>query len=192
MAAFPELIETERLVLRRPRRSDCGAWLGIWGDPAVWSALRPGLTPDPRHALERFEHHCDHWRQHGFGLWLVEDSATRTIAGWAGPAHPTFVPELGDEVEIGWTLRRPFWGRGLAGEAAATAVDAAFAHLELERVIALVAADNRPSLRVAQRLGMRHDRDTTHPATGQILGVLALSRDAGGARSAARGVARGH
>jgi RimJ/RimL family protein N-acetyltransferase len=188
---FPERVETDRLVLRRPREPDRDAWLEILGDPAVWRALQPGLEPDPRYALERFEHHREHWRRHGFGLWIVEDAATRAIAGYTGPAHPNFAPELAGEVEIGWTLRRPFWGRGLAGEAAAAAVDAAFAHLGVDRVIALVAADNRRSLGVARRLGMRHERDVPHPS-GQVLGVLALSRDAGGAPAVARGAVQAH
>jgi RimJ/RimL family protein N-acetyltransferase len=184
---FPERVETERLVLRRLEQGDRGAWIGIWSDPAVWGALQPGSRPDPGHALERFEHHREHWTRHGFGLWLVEDRATRTIAGWCGAAHPASVPELADEVEIGWTLRRPFWGRGLAGEAAACAVEAAFANLGVDHVIALVAPGNLRSLRVADRLGMRHDRDVTYPATGETLGVLVLSGDAPGAPAAARG-----
>jgi RimJ/RimL family protein N-acetyltransferase len=184
--SFPERVETERLVLRRPRGSDRGAWLGIWGDPSVWRALRPELGPDPRHALARFEHHRDHWREHGFGLWLAEDRATRTIAGWCGPAHPLFVPQLADDVEIAWTLRRPFWGRGLAAEGAAAAVDAAFAHLELERVIALVDATNGRSQRLAARLGMRQVGTVEHPEARVPVGVYALSRDAGGGPPGAR------
>jgi RimJ/RimL family protein N-acetyltransferase len=184
--AFPERIETERLVLRRPRPDDRGAWLGIWGDPAVWRSLRPELGPDPGFALSRFEHHLDHWTSHGFGLWLAEERATRMIAGWTGPAHPEFVPELAGEVEIGWTYRRPFWGRGLALEAASAAVGTAFAHLPPERVIALVDATNVRSQRVAARLGMRHFTTVEHPEARVPVGVYALSRDAAGAPPAAR------
>lgn len=188
--SLPERVETERLALRRPRGSDRGAWLGIWGDPSVWRALRPDLGPDPRHALARFEHHLDHWRRYGFGLWLAEERATRTIAGWCGPAHPDFVPELADEVEIGWTFRRPFWGRGLASEAAGAGVAAAFEHLELERVIALVDTTNGRSRRVAERLGMRRFATVDHPEARVPVAVYELSRDAAGEAPAARGDAR--
>jgi RimJ/RimL family protein N-acetyltransferase len=168
---FPQRLETDRLLLRRPRASDRGAWLGIWGDPSVWRALRPGRGPDPAFALARFEHHLGHWERHGFGLLLAEDRATRTIAGWTGPAHPLFVPELADEVEIGWTYRRPFWGRGLATEGAAAAIEAAFAHLTVERVIALVDATNVSSQRVAARLGMRRFTTVEHPEARVPVGV---------------------
>jgi RimJ/RimL family protein N-acetyltransferase len=188
---FPDLVETDRLVLRRPGERDRGAWLGIWGDPAVWAALRPGLGPDPRHALARFEHHLDHWRSHGFGLWLAEERATRTIAGWCGPAHPLFVPELADEVEIGWTFRRPFWGRGLAAEGATAAIGAAFEHLPLDRVIALVDTNNHRSQRLAVRLGMRQFTTVEHPEARVPVEVYELTRDAAGEPPAERGGAPG-
>lgn len=183
---FPERVETDRLVLRRPRESDRGAWLGIWGDPGVWRALRPGLGPDPGFALGRFEHHLAHWRRHGFGLWIAEERATRTIAGWTGPAHPLFLPDLADEVEIGWTYRRPFWGSGLATEAATTAIATAFAHLPLERVIALIDSSNVPSQRVAARLGMRRFTTVEHPEARVPVGVYELRRDAAGGSQGAR------
>jgi RimJ/RimL family protein N-acetyltransferase len=183
---FPERAETGRLVLRRPGPGDRDAWLEIWADPAVVAALRPGLGPDPRFALGRFEHHLDHWERHGFGLWLAEERETGTVAGWCGPAHPLFVPQLAEEVEVGWTLRRPFWGRGLAFEAAGTAVSTAFGHLVMERLIALVDATNRRSQRVAARLGMRHVDTVEHPEALVEVGVYALSRDAAAAPSAGR------
>jgi RimJ/RimL family protein N-acetyltransferase len=188
---FPERVETERLLLRRPRGGDRDAWLGIWGDPAVWRALRPDLGPDPDFALGRFEHHLDHWTRHGFGLWLAEEQATRTIAGWCGPAHPLFVPQLAAEVEVGWTLRRPFWGHGLAFEAATTAVQVAFAQLSIPRVIALVDATNLRSQRVAARLGMRQVQTVEHPEALVEVGVYALSRDAAAAPPVARSDAQG-
>jgi RimJ/RimL family protein N-acetyltransferase len=184
--AFPERAETARLLLRRPRERDRGAWLGIWGDPAVWRALRPDRGPDPAFALARFDHHLEHWARHGFGLWLVEERATRTIAGWTGPAHPSFVPELAGEVEIGWTYRRPYWGRGLAFEAASAATAAAFAQLPVERVIALLESTNSRSQRVAARLGMRRSTTVEHPEAMVQLEVYELSRDAAAAPPGAR------
>jgi RimJ/RimL family protein N-acetyltransferase len=173
--AFPERVETERLVLRRWRERDRGAWLAIWSDPTVWRALRPDLGPDSPHALARFDHHLRHWSDHGFGLWALEDRASRTIGGWAGAAHPTFVPELAEEVEVGWTLRAPYRGRGLATEGAAAALAAAFEHLDVGRVVALVERSNRPSARVARRLGMRAGGTVHHPEAGVELELWAAA-----------------
>ncbi len=96
--------------------------------------------------------------------------------GWIGASHPTFVPELADEVEIGWTLRPALWGTGLATEGATAAVEAAFRALPVDRVISLIHPRNERSMAVAGRLGMSRAGEATPPDLGQHLIVYALSR----------------
>ena len=57
--------------------------------------------------------------------------------------------------ELGWSLRRSFWGRGYATEGARTALQFAFTKLEHPHVISLIHPENAASIRVAQRLGER-------------------------------------
>ena len=166
--AFPEIVETERLVLRRLRPSDRAAMDLIWSDPEVWRALRPGRPVDPGFGVARLDHHVRHWDEHGFGLWIAELPGDGGTAGWLGAAHPDRLSELANEVEVGWTLRRPFWGRGLASEGAAAAVSAAFAHLETDRLISLILRSNRRSIAVARRLGMQLDREVGDPELGTL------------------------
>jgi RimJ/RimL family protein N-acetyltransferase len=178
-ARFPELAETARLVLSRWRERDRAAFLAIWADPDVWSAIGPGATGAPfdaDYAVGRFEHHVDHWRRHGFGLWRAQDRASGETAGWVGPAHPTYLPELADAVEIGWTLRRPFWGRGLAREGAAAALVAAFDHLGVERVISLINPSNARSIAVARAAGMTPAHGVRRPDTGEPMTVYERGR----------------
>ena len=184
---FPERVETPRLVLRRFGDDELDAFIAVWSDPSVRAALDPAGAADPAHAPERFRHHLEHWREYGFGLWAVEERPRGEVAGWIGPTHPTFVPELADEVEIGWTLRRPYWGRGLATEGAAAAVEAAVAHLEPERLVSLITPDNRRSIAVATRLGMREAGRVRHGELGFELCVYALSGSGADARVAADG-----
>ena len=57
--------------------------------------------------------------------------------------------------ELGYSIARPYWGRGLATEAARAAMDAAFsAYADLNRMRAMADARNVPSLRVMEKLGM--------------------------------------
>jgi RimJ/RimL family protein N-acetyltransferase len=175
----PEYLETERLVLRRWREDDREAVVDIWADPDVWRAIGPGVMGmrfDADYAASRFEHHLDHWEQYGFGLWLAQERASGEVAGWVGAAHPTYVPELAVAVEIGWTLRRPFWGLGLASEGAAAAVKTAFAHLVLDEAISLINPANARSIAVAERLGMSTARDVQRPDTSEVLRVYRVGR----------------
>jgi RimJ/RimL family protein N-acetyltransferase len=55
--------------------------------------------------------------------------------------------------EIGWTLRRTYWGYGYATEAAKVAIAYAFNELQQLHVISLIRPENLASVRVAKRLG---------------------------------------
>jgi RimJ/RimL family protein N-acetyltransferase len=153
---YPQTVETARLTLRRLRRGDEDTFLAVWADPDVWQAIRPRTPFDTEHGSRRFHHHLQHWEQHGFGLWLIDDRASGDTVGWVGSSHPDYIPQLTDEIEIAWSLRRPFWRQGIATEGAQAAVSTAREHLRPMRLISLIDEGNVRSVAVAKRLGM-HD-----------------------------------
>ena len=63
----------------------------------------------------------------------------------------------GTQAELGWTLDPQHGGQGLATEAVAELVRICFEDLGLRRVTALCFADNEPSWRLMERLGMRRE-----------------------------------
>jgi RimJ/RimL family protein N-acetyltransferase len=174
--AYPERIETDRLLLRRWTCDDAKAMDAIWREPEVWRALQPRRPFDPAQSRSMLDRQVRHWETHGFGLWAVTTPDAGEPMGWIGASHPTFVPELADEIEIGWTLRPALWGMGLATEGATAAVGTAFAELPPERVISLIHPQNHRSIAVAGRLGMARDGDVVPPDLGEPLSVYALSR----------------
>jgi RimJ/RimL family protein N-acetyltransferase len=183
---YPPTVETPQLTLRRFVRADEDALLEIWSDPEVWSALRPGQPFDREHGRARFRHHVQHWDEHGFGIWLIRDRDSGETAGWVGASHPDFVRELSDEIEIGWSLRRSFRGRGIATEGAMAAVAAAREHLRPARVISLIDPANLRSAAVARRLGMRDVGSVVHAEFGVEVRVYALELGDNEVRPASR------
>jgi RimJ/RimL family protein N-acetyltransferase len=175
---YPESLETDRLSLRRWTLDDRAAVDAIWRERDVWSVLRPNLPFDPDAGRDMLDRHVGHWDRHGFGLWTVTVRPADEIIGWVGASHPTFIGELADRIEIGWTMRPSHWGRGIATEGGAAAIDAVFEHLETDEVISLIQDSNARSVAVAERLGMRHARDVLHPKLGADLRVYALSLSA--------------
>jgi RimJ/RimL family protein N-acetyltransferase len=138
-----ERLETQRLVLRRPGDGDLPAYALVIGDGAALE-LRDALA---------------HWRAHGFGPWIVE--AAGAVVGilevhYTGPGVTGIAP---DEVELGWTIVVPVRGGGLATEAARAAASDAFARADAPWLVAYVRPENAASIRVAEKLGMRHDAD---------------------------------
>jgi RimJ/RimL family protein N-acetyltransferase len=80
-----------------------------------------------------------------------------------------------EELEIGYRLDPSYWGRGLATEAARAVRDHAFNDLELSRVISLIHPDNIASRRVAEKNGMRPEKQTTFRGFPAI--VFAINRE---------------
>lgn len=107
----------------------------------------------------------EHWDTLGFGLWLASERGSSRVVGYVGLSVPTFLPEVLPAVEVGWRLDPSAWGKGYATEAATAALAGAFGTLRLAEVVSLPQIDNTRSLRVAERIGMRHDRTVTAHAT---------------------------
>jgi len=153
---------TERLILREPVLGDLDQLSAINADPEVARFVsRTGpLTRDQTQAL--LERSIEHWREHGFGWWMADLRETGELTGFVGLAHPTFVPEIAHEVEVGWRIGRPYWGRGLATEAARAALELGFGELGLRRIVSIIDPSNARSIRVAEKLGLRRERELRH------------------------------
>lgn len=81
----------------------------------------------------------------------------------------------GTQAELGWTLDPAYGGRGLATEAVAELIRICFEDLGLRRVTALCFADNEPSWRLMERLGMRREShnvaESLHRTRGWLDGL---------------------
>jgi RimJ/RimL family protein N-acetyltransferase len=82
----------------------------------------------------------------------------------------------GEEGEIGWCLAPAHQGHGYVTEGAAELIRICFEDLGLRRLSAAAFADNGPSLRIMERLGMRQEshgvRDSLHRDLGWLDGVV--------------------
>ena len=89
------------------------------------------------------------------GLWLLATSA----GDFAGDCGLT--PQVVDgmtELEVGYHVVPGLQGRGYATEAAAACRDYARTSLGASRLIAIIHPDNRPSQRVAEKIGLRPEK----------------------------------
>jgi len=143
------MLETERLRLRLPAERDLEALARMHADEAHMRYMGGAL--DREATWRHIAMMLGHWQLRGYGLFAVEDRSDGTFLGRVGFIHPEGWPGF----EIGWLIGPPYGGRGYATEAAAAALDWCFAHLDKDHVISLIHPDNRPSIRVAEKLGER-------------------------------------
>lgn len=166
-------LETDRLVLRLPRREDADAWSAATGDAEVMRYIG-GSDGAASQSIDRF---LERWEANGFGQYAIERRDDGAFLGRLGLLvwdsrdwRRSTLPEAGDsgEVELGWALLRDHWGRGYATEAAAAVRDATWTDLDPARLVSLIHPANARSIRVAERLGARFERDVESVDVGPL------------------------
>jgi RimJ/RimL family protein N-acetyltransferase len=158
------------LLLRPLRESDVDAYAAMCADSEIMRYLSDGRTLDREDAWRQMAMLTGHWTLRGFGMWALEERGSGAFVGRAGLHYPEGWPGR----EVGWALARQHWGQGYATEAARAALDHAFDTLGWEHAISLIHPDNRRSIRVAERLGERFEREAT--VRGQPAGLYVVSR----------------
>lgn len=159
----PVVLRTPRLLLRRWREADLDGFVELSADPIAMEYLLP--LPD-RAACEAWTAAVQaYWDRYGFGQWVVEVPGQASFVGVVGFGRLTYAAHFTPAVEIAWRLKRKYWGRGYATEAARAAVDCGFGPLGLPEIVAVTVPANWRSRRVMERLGMRREEagDFDHP-----------------------------
>jgi hypothetical protein len=150
------IAESERLLIRHFHPFDADALDRVFGDAEVMRYGFGAQTPDWVRAWLR---DClQNYQQIGFGVWAVVEKQQREVIGYCGL---TALAEVDGqpEIEIGYRFARAHWERGFATEAARAVRDYAFDVLCLPRLVALIDPQNAASIRVAEKLGMQHEKE---------------------------------
>ncbi|MBA2725472.1 MAG: GNAT family N-acetyltransferase, partial [Actinobacteria bacterium] len=121
------------------------------------------------------ERQMERYETDGFGLWVIELNITGEILGNCGPVVQ-FVDDR-REVELGWHVKRSHWGRGIAPEAAAASAAYAMNDLGQERLISIIRPVNRPSARVAEKIGMTVEKQADYKGLLHDIYVLEKGSD---------------
>lgn len=168
------ILETERLILRPWRDADRAPLAAILGDAHVRRFyLRIATREDTDAAVDKA---LAQIAEYGFSFQAVERKSDDALLGLLGiapiPEANRLVMRGHPEVEIGWQLDKACWGQGYAPEAARAWLAHAWS-IGLPEVVAYTAAQNLPSQRVMEKLGMTRDPDSDfdHPAVpeGHVL-----------------------
>jgi aminoglycoside 6'-N-acetyltransferase len=141
-----------RIVLRRLRSDDLGAFQAYRHDPTV--ARYQGWTPQSDDAANAFLGEMYRIRLLEHGSWTQLAIARREDDGLIGDIGIR-VAEDGGEAEIGFTLGRTAQRQGLATEAVTEACALVFERTAARRILAITDARNASAIRLIERVGMR-------------------------------------
>jgi RimJ/RimL family protein N-acetyltransferase len=147
---------TARLAFREMTSHDLDDMAALLSDPDVMRYYPHPKSREEASAWIAWSQRLYH--EHGVGLWLLTLRDTGEFVGDCG-----LTPQQVDgsnEIEVGYHVRTAFQGRGLATEAAAACRDYARDVLGVDRLIAIIDPRNRPSQRVAEKLGLVVERNS--------------------------------
>src|SRR5215472_13370501 len=144
----------------------------------------------------------DSWRLHGVHKWMAYDRVSGEVIGRGGlsrtpvdddwgqiyaflPAEPWVRVAYDVDrpfrahanwLELGWALRRQFWGLGYASEIGRAGLAFAFDVLGVQAVVSCTVRHNVRSRAVTERIGMRYAGEIR--TRGTVAGVEGVQDDA--------------
>ena len=143
-------LTTPRLTLRPFRTDDAPALYAILQEPDIMQYFPTPGTPDMARVERIIASQINAWETYGRTFWATELRATGELIGWCGLQ---FLPQT-QETEVGYLLARPFWGQGIATEAARRSVSYGFDGLSLDAIIGITHPDNIASQNVLRKAGL--------------------------------------
>jgi ribosomal-protein-alanine N-acetyltransferase len=150
ISRFDEL-ETARLRLRMFTQGDAFEFSSITCDPDVMRYIGEGRPISAQETAANLDSIISAFRRRGFGRWGVVHKESGRLIGYCG--FSAGIPTAG--VELAYMLARPFWGKGIATEAARACLRYGFEKLVLPAISGITRPSNLRSRRVMESLGMK-------------------------------------
>lgn len=150
----------DTVILRQWKDADIDSFAEMNADHEVVRYLLPMTRNESMEVIGRIRGEID---QRGWGVWAVEVDGF--FAGMVGLHVPGQHFPFSPCTEVLWRLRKEFWGRGIAYEAASKAIDYGFSKAGLEEIVSFTTPSNLRSIRLIERLGFErdHEGDFDHP-----------------------------
>lgn len=145
------ITQTDRLTLRVPTLEDIEPLCVLWSDPQTMKYIGKGGTPWTRDMVtERIERAIRFCAEHGMTFWTIIENDSGSVIGQGGLVPIEF---NGPEIELGYRLGKPYWGKGYASEIARASAGYGLDRLGHDRLVAVTYPENAGSRRVLEKTG---------------------------------------
>jgi [ribosomal protein S5]-alanine N-acetyltransferase len=165
--------ETTRLVLREFEPGDAEQLHPVFSDPEA-NRFTLRLHSEVAETLAWIEAIRVGYQKRGYAPWAVVRKADNALLGYCGCGVAVVDGER--ECEIGYRIIRSCWGQGFATEAVLACIDHVSSKLPFSRLVALIQHGNAASVRVAEKAGMKYERDTVYEGVSMRLHAIDIQR----------------
>ena len=151
MITVPEIIETPRLILRRPLLSDAEAIFEFARDSEVTRYMEWPTHTSIENAKEYLQDCVPRWESASEYDWMITLHEEKIVIGGIS------IRIHGHLADFGYILNRVYWGRGFATEAANAVVTWASSQDFIYRIWATCDVENLSSARVLEKIGLTRE-----------------------------------
>lgn len=159
------MIESERLILRKIMHDDFNELAKMLKDIDVMYAWEHIFSAEQITAW--IDNQIRRYNEDGIGYLLAINKYTNKVVGQIGLLQLTINNET--YWDIGYILKKDYWGNGYATEGAKACLDYAFDVLNANKVVCDIRPQNMASIAVTKRLGMVRTGDFVKHYNGKVM-----------------------
>lgn len=167
-------LETKRLKTQFLKPNDYRHFIAFMADKECRAYL-PFYDIESPKAMSEFlvNKQIDRYQQQRYGLQLLIHKTSNEVIGLCGLLLQQV--DEGTELEVGYHLLKPYWGKGFASEAAQFFKNYGFKNSKVSSIVSMIVAGNTKSQQVATRNGMKPDPEREW--LGQRINIYRIYRE---------------
>ena len=156
-------LETSRLILRPITCDDLDDLVVLDSDPDVMRFINGGIAISRKAIAENFlPYVMSYDEQDNLGFWTIVEKSSQEFIGWIF-LRPEVDFELlrqlnlaeSNAIELGYRIRKQSWNQGYTTEASQALVYKSFAESDTQKIVAWALLENKASIRVMEKIGMK-------------------------------------
>ena len=150
------MIETERIYLKKFREGDTDLLFQLDGDADVMKYITLGVTRTMEEVIDKSMPRIlqSYKERSDFGIFAAYLNDLDEYIGWFQFEQDK---EFKDAIEIGWRLKKQYWGNGYATEVAIVLSEMG---IEMGKsIVARAMIDNHASIRVMKKAGLKFENE---------------------------------
>ena len=167
------VLQTERLLLSRLSYDDREFIFELVNEPS----FKKHIGDKDVNSLEDADRYLregpiGHYESFGYGLFLVSLKDTEAPTGICGLIQR----EEFDDPDIGFAFLGRHREQGYANESSRAVLAHGFETLDLRRIIAIADPDNKPSIKLLEKLGFAYEKDVRMPDDDHDISLFAIEK----------------
>lgn len=148
-------LESNRLILRNIEIEDADDLFLMDSDPEVHHYLGNHPVKTLKESKDMIDSIQTQYRLHGIGRWALVIKSSGEFAGWYGLKLEERPWKSGKYYDLGYRLKRKFWGQGIASEAARCTLTYGLEEMNLKEICAAAHIENIASNKIIDKLGFQ-------------------------------------